>query len=186
MLRKLGLATFSFAVLFFLICAQPATAQVETGFHARPRITQGIDETSRVVLEGNTRPEARTANDRGPVPNAFPMEHMLLQLKRAPEQEQAVAEFIDELHMQGSPNFHRWISAEEFGQRFGLAKPDLDAITAWLESQGFQVNVVYPSGMLIDFSGTAGQVRKAFETEIHHFEVKGEMHAGNISDPRIP
>jgi uncharacterized repeat protein (TIGR01451 family) len=186
MLRKLGFASFSFIALSLFICAQSASAQVETGFHARPKITQGIDETNRVVLEGNTRPEARTANDRGPVPSAFPMEHMLLQLKRAPEQEQAVAEFIDELHTPGSPNFHRWISAEEFGQRFGLAKPDLDAITAWLESQGFKVNVVYPSGMLIDFSGIAGQVRRAFETEIHHFEVNGEMHVGNFSDPRIP
>src|SRR6267378_4018125 len=40
--------------------------------------------------------------------------------------------------------------------------------------------------MLIDFSGTAAQVRKAFQTEIHHLEVKGERHVGNIGDPRIP
>src|SRR6266481_1817332 len=140
----------------------------------------------RVALPGNTHPEARLANDRGAVAKNFPMEHMLLQLKRSSEQEKALQQFIDGLHTKGSPNFHHWLTAQEFGERFGLAKPDLDAITIWLQSHGFRVNVVYPSGMLIDFSGTAAQVRTALQTEIHYLDVKGEKHVGNISDPRIP
>src|SRR5258708_38492057 len=104
----------------------------------------------RVTLQGNTHPEARLANDRGAVANDFPLEHMLLQLKRSPEQEQALQQFIDELQKKGSPNFHHWLTAQEFGERFGLTKPDLDAVTGWLESRGFRVKVVYPSGMLID------------------------------------
>jgi hypothetical protein len=114
------------------------------------------------------------------------MEHMLLQLKRSPEREQALVRFIDELHTEGSPSFHRWITAEEFGERFGVAQPDLDTITGWLRSSGFQVNVVYPSGMTIDFSGTAGSIHRAFQTEIHNLEVNGERHIANMSDPRIP
>jgi len=55
-----------------------------------------------------------------------------------------------------------------------------DTVAAWLESHGLHVNVVYPSGMLIDFSGTAAQVRKAFQTEIHYLNVRGEKHVGNI------
>jgi subtilase family serine protease len=183
MLRK---SFSSLVVLAALVFARSVSAQVESGRHARPRITQSIDEMDRVALEGNTHPEARPANDRGAVANDFAMDHVLLQLKRSPEQEQALQQFIDELHTNGSPNFHHWLTAQEFGERFGLAKPDLDAVTSWLESQGFRVNVVYPSGMLIDFSGTAAQVRKAFQTEIHHLEVKGERHVGNIGDPRIP
>src|ERR1700730_16695268 len=184
MLRK----SFSplLVVLAALVFARSVCAQVESGRHARPRITRSIDEMDRVALEGNTHREARPANDRGAVANDFAMEHMLLELKRSPEQEQALQQFIDELHTKGSPNFHHWQTALEFGERFGLAKPDLDAVTSWLESHGFRVNVVYPSGMLIDFSGTAAQIRRAFQTEIHHLEVKGERHVGNISDPRIP
>ena len=184
MFRKLGF--FSLGVLAVLIAAPSVSAQVESGLHARPRVTQSIDETNRVALTGNTYPEARPANDRGAVANNFAMEHMLLQLKRSPEQELAFQQFLEELHTKGSPNFHHWLTAQEFGERFGSAKPDLEAVTGWLESYGFRVNVVYPSGMLIDFSGIAAQVRKAFETEIHHFEVKGEKHVANVSDPRIP
>src|SRR6266852_7612201 len=184
MVRKWG--SFSLVVLAVLVAAPAVNAQVDSGLRAHPRITQSIDGNDRVVLEGNTHPEARPANDRGAVANDFAMEHMLLQLKRSPDQEQAVQQFIDELQTKGSPSFHRWLTAEEFGERFGLAKPDLDAVSGWLESHGFRVNVVYPSGMLIDFSGTAAQVLKAFQTEIHHLEVKGERHVGNMSDPRIP
>jgi regulation of enolase protein 1 (concanavalin A-like superfamily) len=184
MVRKLG--SFSLVVLAALISAPSLNAQAQSGLRARPRITQSINEMDRVALPGNTRPEARFANDRGPVSNNFTMEHMLLQLKRSPEQEAALQQFIDELHTKDSANFHHWLTAQEFGERFGLAKTDLDTVTAWLESHGLRVNVVYPSGMLIDFSGTAAQVRKAFQTEIHYLNVKGEKHVGNISDPRIP
>jgi hypothetical protein len=184
MARKLGL--FSAVVLAALISTPSMWAQSNSGLHARPRVTESIDESNRVVLEGNTHPEAQPANDRGPVANNFTMDHMLLQLKRSPEQEQALQQFIDELMSKDSPNFHRWLTAEQFGERFGLAKPDLDAVTNWLELQGFRVNVVYPSGMVIDFSGTAAQVRKAFQTEIHYLEVKGKKQVGNMSDPSIP
>jgi len=181
-----NLRFFSVLVLAVFVTASSVCGQVESGVNARPRVNQGIDEINRVTLGGNTHPEARPANDRGAVANDFAMQHMLLQLKRSPEQELAVQQFVDELHTAGSPNFQHWLTAEEFGERFGLAKPDLDAVTGWLQSHGFRVNVVYPSGMLIDFSGTAAQVRKAFQTEIHHLDVKGQRHVANISDPRIP
>jgi hypothetical protein len=75
---------------------------------------------------------------------------------------------------------------EEQGQTYGLAQEDLDTITGWLGSHGFTVGYVYPSRMVIDFSGTAGEVREAFHTEIHYLDVRGERHFANMSDPRIP
>ena len=149
-------------------------------------ITQSVDESKLVTLTGNTRPEARAEYDRGLVANNLPMEHMLLQLKRSPEQERELRQLIDELTDSSSPNFHQWLSAKEFGERFGLAAQDLDAVTRWLQSHGFKVNVVYENGLLIDFSGTAGEVRQAFRTEIHRLDVKGEKHIANMSDPQIP
>ncbi|HVH70785.1 MAG TPA: protease pro-enzyme activation domain-containing protein [Candidatus Dormibacteraeota bacterium] len=114
------------------------------------------------------------------------LEHMLLQLRRPAEEEQDLQEFLAELQREGSPSYHRWISAREFGERFGVSGRDVDKVTDWLEEHHFKVNVVYPSGMLIDFSGTAGQVRRAFHTEIHHLDAKGNRHRGNITNPQIP
>jgi uncharacterized repeat protein (TIGR03803 family) len=142
--------------------------------------------TGWVTLRGNTRPEATPANDRGRVDDDSPMNHMVLLLQRAPEQEQDLEQFINDLHDPASPQFHHWITAEEFGRRFGVPWQDVSRVTDWLESQGFQVNLVYPNRILIDFSGSAGQVRQAFHTEIHHLRVKDESHIANLSDPMIP
>ena len=152
----------------------------------RPLITQTINQASLVTLSGNTRSEANAANDRGRVDDGFAMNHMLLQLQRSPEQEQALERLIDSMHDRTAPDYQKWLTASEFGQQFGLAPEDLKAITGWLESYGFTVNLVYPNGMLIDFSGTAGQVRKAFHTEIHELSVNGRQHIANMSDPQIP
>jgi len=186
MFRKVRIASCIAVFLGVSFSCTAAWGQGGSGLHARPLVTQIVDESRRVSLEGNTRPEATARNDRGAVPDAMPMEHMLLQLKRSGEQEQALQQFIDELHRPGSPSFHQWITAQEFGERFGLPASDIQAITIWLTSRGFIVNSVYPNGMLIDFSGTAGQVRKAFQTEIHHIDSNGEKHVANMSDPKIP
>jgi len=66
-----------------------------------------------------------------------------------------------------------------------VSQQDLDTITRWLQSYGLKVNVVYESGLIIDLSGTAGQVRAAFHTEIHELDVNGEKHIANMSDPKI-
>jgi len=180
MVRKLGLTSVSVVVILFILV--PCAAAQANG----PRISQVIDGSSRVALTGNVRPEARPENDRGRVVDSVPLQHMLLLLKRSPEQETALQQYITELQTPGSANFHRWLTAQEFGSRFGVNQSDLEAVTAWLKSQGFQVNVVYPNGLLIDFSGTSGQVQKAFQTELHHFAVQGQMHIANMSEPRIP
>jgi hypothetical protein len=79
-----------------------------------------------------------------------------------PAQEQALTKFIDQLHDPASANFHQWLTPNQFGARFGPAASDIQRITGWLQMHGFRVNVTYPSGMAIDFSGDAGQVRAAF------------------------
>ena len=114
------------------------------------------------------------------------MDHILLQLQRSPEQQTAVDALIDNLHNPKSPDYHHWLTAAEFGQRYGLAPQDLTTITGWLQFHGFTVNAVYTNGLLIDFSGNAGQIRQAFHTEIHALNVDGAPHIANMSDPQIP
>jgi hypothetical protein len=139
-----------------------------------------------VTLRGNTRPEAVAKNDGGRVSDDLIIHHMFLQLQRTPEQEQALQQFINDIHDPNSPLFHHWITAAELGERYGVAPAGIARVTDWLESQGFQVNLVYPNQMVVDFTGSAGQIRQAFRTEIHHLLVNGESHIANMSDPQIP
>jgi subtilase family serine protease len=165
--------------------AVPATgfAQATSG---HVLITAPIDDNQTVSLDGNTRPEATPANDRGPVPGSLALKHMLLQLNRSPGDEAAVERYIDALHDPASPLFHRWLSAAEFGERFGLSQADVGRVSSWLSQHGFTVERVYSSRMVIAFSGTAQQVATAFHTSVHYLDVAGVRHYANMTDPRIP
>jgi subtilase family serine protease len=158
----------------------------QTSARTSPAIREAIDDSRLVSLKGNTRPEATSENDRGMVAEDFQLDHMQLQLKRSPEREAALKQFIDELSNPQSPNYHKWLTPDQFAENYGVAPADVEAVTAWLKSHGFTVNGVQASGLAIDFSGTAGQVRSAFHTEIHNLEVNGASHFANMSDPQIP
>ena len=176
------------AVIAVTLALSSRRARVVLGSEGGPQplLTHPIDETQLVTLVGNTRPEANAAHDRGRLADSAPIEHMLLELRRPAELEQEFDLYIESLTDKSSPNFRHWIMATEQGERYGLAQQDLDTITNWLKSHGFEVGYVYPNRMVIDFSGTAGEIREAFHTEIHELVVGGEQHFANMSDPKIP
>jgi hypothetical protein len=186
MIRRFALCALAMSGLA-LVLAHKGIPQVWARSRGKPvLITRSIDESQLVRLWGNTRPEANAKNDRGRVDDSFPMEHMFLQLKRAPELEQALEHYMDEQQDKKSPNFRHWLMPAELGEKYGLVDSDIGTIRDWLESHGFSVGYVYPTRMVIDFSGNAGQIREAFHTEIHYLDVKGEQHFANMSDPKIP
>jgi uncharacterized protein (TIGR03437 family) len=94
--------------------------------------------------------------------------------------------FLAEQQNPASPNFHRWLTPEQFGDRFGLSAGDVAKVRIWLESQGLKIHDVARGRLWITFSGTAGQVGRAFQTEIHRYRVDGKLHFANASAPRIP
>lgn len=181
MIRATGILFVIFVLTFAVLAQTPAV-----GLHSRPLITGQVDSTQLHTLAGSTHPEATAANDAGRVPESLPMEHMLLEMQRPAAQEQALAQLIQQMHTPGSSNYHHWLTAAQIGAAFGPAQQDVETVTAWLRAQGFTVNQVSPSGMVVDFSGTAGQVRAALHTEIHYLNAQGRQHVGNLTDPRIP
>ena len=152
----------------------------------RQRITQAVDKEDLVTLHGNTHPLARSKWDHGSALESLPVGRMLLVLKRGAEQEAALRQLLDDQQVKSSPNYHKWVTPEQFGTQFGPADADVQAVTDWLTTQGFQINRVAAGRTVIEFSGTAGQVRQGFHTEIHKFVVSGEEHWANATDPQIP
>ena len=150
------------------------------------RITQAIDETQLVRLRGNVHPLARPEFDQGAVPSELSMQRMLLVLKRSVEQESALAQMMIDQQNSASANYHKWLTPEQFGAQFGPSDADIQTVTSWLQSHGFQVAKVSKGKIAIEFSGTSAQVSQAFHTDIHKFLVNGETHFANSSDPQIP
>ena len=162
------------------------SAQAQTAAAARSLITSRVDAAQTVALHGSVRPEANAGNDRGKVSGDLRLEHMILQLSRPADREEALQTLIEAQHRPGSPDFHHWLTADELGQKFGPNPADIATITGWLKTEGFTVNDVAKSGLTVDFSGTAKQVNTAFGTEIHHLNVHGTQHVANMQEVKVP
>jgi len=151
--------------------------------HAAGRV---IDDSDTAVLPGNVHPLARPEFDTGRAPPSLPMEQMILVLKRSGDRQAELDRFLAGLHDPHSPDFHRWLAPEAFGERFGPSSDDIEAITGWLTSHSFTVESVANGKSWINFSGTVADVEAAFHTTIHTYVVNGELHYANAEDPSIP
>jgi len=156
--------------------------------HSQPaeHISGEIDDSHLTVLKGNTIPLANAGNDCGAAAKDLQLHRMLMLLRRSPDQESALNKLLDSQQNPGSPQFHQWLTPDQFGEQFGPTKEDIAATSNWLASHGFSNISISKGGDVIEFSGTAGQVYSAFHTEIHRYEVNGEVHLANDRDPSIP
>ena len=150
------------------------------------RITKAVD-TSKVRALPNHLPQwANAGNSIGLAPQDQMLDQMTLVLSRSPEQEAAFGQLLADQQNPASPNYHHWLTPVEVGDRFGLSGEDIGNLTGWLQSQGLHVNWVAPSRVFIGFGGTAADVGRAFQTELHSYKVNGLQRVSISSDPVIP
>ena len=138
------------SLLFFVFVL--ATALMSFGQNAKfpSRITQPVNENNLTTLKGNIHPNARAEFDRGAAPASLPMGRMLLLLQHSPEQESAIKKMLDQQQDKSSPNYHHWLSPEQFGEQFGPSTQDVQAVTTWLQSHGFEVSLRHDTEQRLD------------------------------------
>ncbi len=179
-----GAALCSMALLYGPVLQAQNSAVV-------PRITADVDEASLTTLRGNVPRLARAEFDQGEADPSTQLTHIRLVLSRSAEQQAALDSYLAQLQDKSSPNYHKWLTPEQFGQLYGPADSDIAALVAWLESYGFQVEPVSTGRTNIAFSGSVSQVEEAFHTSIHSFLVNGgqageQQFYSNTTDPQIP
>jgi subtilase family serine protease len=177
---------FWLRLCLFLICA----FVLSTALYAQESSSsaaKSIDESVRKTLPGTVHPLARTENDKGAASDDMPMRRLMLMMARPADREKSLQQYLIGVHTPGSSAYHQWITPDEFGSRFGASDEDIQMVSGWLQSHGLSVGRVTKSKSMIEFSGTAGQIREALHTEIHHYSAGGKSfyaNAGNISLPQ--
>ncbi len=178
-LRSLPLCVLASA----LLCGTAAMAQNST---TAARITTDVDESSLTTLKGNVPLLARAQYDQGEASPSTQLTHVRLVLSRSSEQQAALDKYLAELQDKSSPNYHKWLTPEQFGKLYGPADSDVAALVAWLESHGLKLETVSTGRTNIAFSGSVSQVEETFHTSIHSFAANGSQFYSNTTDPKIP
>jgi subtilase family serine protease len=182
-LRKLPLCVLAGT----LLSINASTAQTNR-IVATPstRIVNGVSDAQLITLHGTVSPLVSTRNDLGAAPDGLQVDRMHLVLKRSDTQEAALQQLINEMHTPGSPNYHQWLTPDQFGAQFGPSDQDIATVTTWLTNHGFSVSKVNPGHQTIEISGSVAQLRNAFHTQIHRYSFNGQTRYANANDPQIP
>jgi uncharacterized protein (TIGR03437 family) len=170
---------FQAIVLILAAAAMDASAQ-------RNRIIKPIDNSERATLSGHINSKATTANDRGRVAASLQMSWVTLTLAKTAAQQADLDNLLSAQQTPGSQDYHRWLTPEQYADRFGVSRADLDQINSWLQAQGLTVAAVARGRSWVAANGTASQIEAAFRTEIHQYEVNGDTHFANANEPSIP
>jgi len=180
--RTRTIPTLAMAALIFLLsgCAL-ALAQA-----APDRVTREINLQSVVSLAGSVNPRTATKYDIGIVSTGTKVNGMTLYFKPSADQKSELDALVKAQQTPGSASYHKWLTPAEYASRFGLSDNDLARVKSWLEQQGFSVDRVSNSRNAISFSGTAGQVESAFQTEIHNYKIDNLTHFANALPISVP
>jgi uncharacterized protein (TIGR03437 family) len=175
--RKIG--AFVFLGFFLCFAASPALAQ-------RNRLFGPIQSRDRVTLRGQVPGQAQAANDEGPADLNLVLPDIALILRPSAEQQADLETLLAEQQDPASPNYHKWLTPEQYADRFGASSEDIARISDWLRQQGLEVRSVARSRNAIDLSGTVLNVMQAFGTEIRRYRTGDERHFANGTEPSIP
>jgi len=150
------------------------------------RIPENLDLRDGVAIRGNVNPKAQAQFDRGAADLSLRLDRITLMLKPATDQQAALEALLREQQDPASRNYHSWLTPEQYADRFGLSPADIEKIVFWLRSRGLTVDEVARGRNWIAFSGFVPEVQAALRTEIHQYNVAGEMHFANSNEPSVP
>src|SRR6266496_557357 len=150
------------------------------------RITQELSSGGLIRLPGSVHRLTQKAADMGPVSRGMQLNTLSLHFGPSAEQQIELDALTRAQQDPKSPQYHKWLTQEEYGARFGLSDVDLNKVTEWLKSQGFAVLRTSKSRNALYFSGTAAQVETAFHTQIHRYALHGEAHFANATELQLP
>jgi subtilase family serine protease len=174
------LAATCACVLLLTAGLAAAPAQVQD------RIKNRIDPAVISEVKGNVHPQATRQRDIGRLNASFKIAHVTMTFKMTDVQRAALNDLLQRQQDPSSPDYHRWLTPEEYASRFGISENDRGKVVSWLQSQGLVVNEIGRNGRSVTFTGSARQIETAFRTSMHQYSVNGEAHYANATEPSVP
>jgi uncharacterized repeat protein (TIGR03803 family) len=130
------------------------------------------------LVEGGTRAHAGERQTlRGHVPPALGHLRALERLAgtnrlnlviglplRNPE---ALDSLLGQLYDPASPVYHQYLTPGQFAERFGPTPQDYEAVIAYAKAHNLRVTGTHPNRTLVDVTGAAADIEKAFQVKLH-------------------
>jgi hypothetical protein len=134
---------------------------------------------------GRVPREVATSTFMGPVDSSAQI-RMLISFET--RDKNGLSQLMANLYDPASPEFHHWLTAKEFGTRFGRSPQEFNMVANWLRGQGFNVDITYSNRLAIGFTGATDVIERAFKVQMAQYwdSSKSKPFYSNVQAPTLP
>jgi hypothetical protein len=137
-----------------LYCGLPSTLLLSLLLIARPAIAR-----ERRVLHGHVPANLERLT---PTDNLDGSNRLNLAIGLPIRNKPALSGLIVELYNPASPNYHHYLTPQEFAARFGPREQDYETLVEFANANGFSVTHRHPNRLLLDVNASVTDLQKAF------------------------
>jgi len=121
-----------------------------------------------------------TAKDLGPeVSSKQATIHVWLQMHNL----DSLQKLVQQQHDPASRSYHSWLTREEFNAKYAPTAEESATVKKFLAAHHLNVLSVGEHNFYVKAEGSIADVQKAFQVQIHRFNVRGQTYRSNTSDP---
>lgn len=81
-----------------------------------------------------------------------------------------LSNFLDQVYNPASPNWHHFLTVNQFTERFAPTTNDYEAVIAFAQKNGFKITGMPSNRMLLKVNATAAQIDRAFHIHLRQYQ----------------
>jgi uncharacterized repeat protein (TIGR01451 family) len=124
-------------------------------------------DAGRMMLRGHVPAIISGLQPQGRLPATASLDLAIgLPLRNA----EALTNLLREIYDPASPNFHHYLTPEQFTAQFGPTEQDYQAVIDFAKANGLTVKAMHPNRVVLDVSGKAADVERALHVALRTYK----------------
>src|SRR5580700_8460984 len=95
-------------------------------------------------------------------------------------------QFLVAVQTKGSPEFMKFLTADQWNARFSPSQQDEQAVVDWAQAQGLTVSQRFANRLLVDVEAPVSAIEAALGVKINSYTIGGASYYSNDRNPRVP
>jgi subtilase family serine protease len=124
------------------------------------------DAAERQVLHGHVPKAISHLQSAGRLPPSNIVELAISLPLRNPVE---LTSLLEQIYDPASTNFHRYLTPDQFAERFGPTVEDYEAVKMFAHSNHLAVTGTFDNRMIVDVAGAVPEIEKAFHVSMHRY-----------------
>jgi hypothetical protein len=132
-------------------------------------LSAGFAQAAQKVLSGHV-PAVVARLSLQPLGNLSSSTNLHLAIGLPLRNSAALTSLLQQIYDPASPSYRHYLTPEQFTEMFGPSEDDYQNVINFARTNGLSVTVTYSNRMLLDVSGAAGDIEKAFHVTLHVYQ----------------